>query len=110
MTMLTDKETSSRMDGDRSHFLRDVSAYYIPTFDFSSQNGFVKVKEKVTEEERQLLSSLSNILPGTQMQTTSYRENRDKWNTIFEHLFTGEMTALEAVNEIMTYGEYRYLE
>lgn len=110
MTMLTDTETSGRMDGDRSHFLRDVSAYYIPSFDFSSQNGFVKVKEKVTEEERQLLSGLSDILPGTQMQTTSYRENREKWNTIFEQLFTGEMTASEAADEIMTYGKYRYLE
>lgn len=110
MTMLTDKETISRIDGDRSHFLRDISAYYMPSFDFSSQNGYVKVKEKVTEEERQLLSGLSNILPGTKLQTTSYMENRDTWNTIFEHLFTGEMTVEEAVDEIMTYGEYRYLE
>ena len=82
----------------------------MPSFDFSSQNGYIKVKEKVTEEERQLLSGLSNILPGTKLQTTSYMENRDTWNTIFEHLFTGEMTVAEAVDEIITYGEYRYLE
>lgn len=110
MTMLTDKETTSRIDGDRSHFMKEISEYYIPSLDFSSQNGFMKVKEKVTEEERQLLSCLSNILPGTMMQTTSYMENRDKWNTVFEHLFTGEMTVEEAVDEILTYGEYRYLE
>lgn len=110
MTMLTDKETTSRIDGDRSHFLRDLSTYYIPSFHFSSQNGFVKVKEKVTEEERQLLSNLSNILPGTKMQTTSSMENRDQWNTILDRLFTDEMTVEEAVDEIMHYGKYRYME
>ena len=110
MTMLSDAETTSRIDGNRSHFRKDTSEYYIASLDFSGPGEFTKVKERISEEERYLLTSLSDILPGSQIQTTSFMDNKAALQSVLDQLCSDQISVEEAVKEIVAFGNYRYLE